>query len=196
MEKMKKKLEERELASLDGPNLGMASQGSGVNDLHGDDGDSQTGGLQAASSVEAGQVGETAPIALDISARLAPAKGRVNDASAAAGAVTIGPGDVDEGADEGDIQHQGDEGEERKPGEAAQQQQAHQRVQNGSAGDALDGTDLPRDVQVVVVQRGEEVREDAEDDGGAEELYQPTKPLQEFEAEAGSGAGAHDGSDD
>lgn len=133
--------------------------------------------------MEAGQLGE-ALIPIYCAGRLALAKRRIEDAGAAAGAVLVGDGNVDVGADEGDVEHNSDKSDQSVAGKAAQHEQRQQRVQSSSARDALDGSQAGGDGQVVVVERCEEVGVDGEDDGAAAELDAAEEPLQEFEAEA------------
>lgn len=68
--------------------------------------------------MEARQRGE-ALVRLNRARRLAFAKGRVELAVAAAGAVLVGDGNVDEGSDEADVKQDGQKGRQRVAGEAA-----------------------------------------------------------------------------
>lgn len=91
---------------------------------------------------------------VDRVARLSFTEGRVDVAAAVAGAVLVGDGNVDEGADKGKVKDHGDEGGEGEAGEAAQQEQTGNGVEDSDAGDALDGLELGANGKVVVVQRG------------------------------------------
>ncbi|KAG8421752.1 hypothetical protein J3458_003598 [Metarhizium acridum] len=152
--------------------------------LHCDDGDGHAGGLQPARGMEAGQSGEAILVARGHGVGPSLAKGRVDVAGAAAGAVLVHDGHVDEAADEAEVEDHGDEGGECEAGDAAEQQQADERVEGRGARDARHGADRRVDGEAVVVQRRQEVRVYAEDEGRAEELDAADEPLQELEGQA------------
>lgn len=163
--------------------------------LHGNDGHGKRGRLQTASRVEAGQHCKSIGSLSDLVA-LALAERRVKVALAAAGAILVGDGNVDEGANKGNVEDDGQKGGEGLPREAAENQQGDDCVEDGGAGDAGDGADGVGDVEVVVGEGGEEVAVDAEDDGCAEELHAAVEPLEELEGEARSCAHGGGGGDD
>lgn len=134
--------------------------------------------------MEAGQGGEAVLVACGRGVGLPLAKGRVDVAGAAAGAVLVHDGHVDEAADEAEVEDDGDEGGECEAGDAAEQQEAEERVEGRGARDARHGADRRLDGEVVVVQRREEVGVYAEDQGRAEELDAADEPLQELEGQA------------
>ncbi len=70
---------------------------------------------------QARQGGEAAVAVVDdVGVGVAGAVRGVDDAVARRGAAAVGPGDVDEAADEGDVEEHGDEGRERTAREAAE----------------------------------------------------------------------------
>jgi len=99
-------------------------------------------------------------------------------------AVPRDPGDVDEGAEEGDVEDAGDEDEEAQSAEEVQHEEVDERVEDAGARDAFDGADVLGDWHGVVVQRGEIVTVDAEDDAGAAELDSAQEVLHDLEGEA------------
>ena len=115
------------------------------------------------------------------------AEWRAHEAGARAGAATVRRGNVDEGDGEGGVEDDGDEARERVAGDAAEQQQGASRVEGGKPGDALDGADPGADVEAVVLQRGEEVAEDGEDESGAGELEAAEEVLEGLESVTGTG---------
>lgn len=155
----------------------------GGNTYNGDNGDGQTRAVHAARRVEGGQVGEAVLVALGELGRGALAEDGVGSAVAVFGAAAVGNGHVDVGADEGDVEGHGDDGRGRVAGEAAQQQQGCQRVQNANARDTLNSARPRRYSDVVVVQRGQEVAEQRQDQRRAAELDAADEPLQELQRE-------------
>lgn len=137
--------------------------------------------------MEAGQCGE-AIAAVGLAAGLALAERSVEVSCAAAGAVLVGDGDVNKGTDEGDVEDDGDGGGDHYAGEAAQEQQPDDAVKHTCSGNSGNGTNLVGDVQVMVVQRGQEVGVDAEDECRGEELDAPDEPLKELESDSSFGA--------
>lgn len=140
--------------------------------------------------MEGGELGETGADLVGIIIIQSLTEYRVEVAAAGSRRMAIHVGDVDECADEGEVEQYGDERREHETGDAAQGQQGDEGVQGGGARDALDGAGVGGDVQIVVVHGGEEVGEDAEDDGRAGEFNSSEEPLEELES--GTGPCAHD----
>lgn len=109
----------------------------------------------------------------------APAQGGVDESLARVGAVAGVVRDGGEAPDEADVEEDGDEGKEPDRAEEDGQQDAEDQVQAGGAGHALNGLFPCGDVDVVLGQHGEEVAEDAEDDGGACEFEDAQTSLAE-----------------
>lgn len=85
-------------------------------------------------------------------------------------AVAGEDGEGDEGGAEAEVEEHGDEGEELDAAEAAGGEDCENGVEDGDAGDALDGLPVARDGEVMVGEDGEEVGVDAKDDGCAAEF--------------------------
>jgi hypothetical protein len=87
-------------------------------------------------------------------------------------------------AGEAQVQQHRERREEPEAAQAAHEQDGEDGVQHAGAGDALDGFDVGCNVDVVAGEHGEEVREDAEDDGRAAELDDSQEPGDAFECDA------------
>jgi hypothetical protein len=77
---------------------------------------------------------------------------------------------IDERSAEGQVKEHSQKAEECDAAETAHQEQGEDCVKDGGTGDTFDGTDVCVDVQVVVMQCCEEVREDRKDYSGTAEL--------------------------
>lgn len=91
-------------------------------------------------------------------------------------------GDGNEATDEEDVEKDGSEGEEGDATEAAGENNCSDGVEDSNTGDTLNGLLPCRDALVAVCAHAEEVRVDAEYDGGAtkaDEVERGLKQAQE-----------------
>lgn len=145
-------------------------------DLHGDNGDGKTRGFELACCVELGQAADLA-LAVETVVGLTSAVGSVDVASALGGTAFVGLGDIDEGSNEGKIDDHGDKRRECNTAKTADEQKSQNRIQHSRARNSFNGADCRADIELVVVQRDEEVGIDAEDDGSAAKLNASDEPL-------------------
>lgn len=150
---------------------------------NGDDSDSETGRLELTSCAEAGESSEATRAFLCGVARLTTSKGSIDVPIAAAGTMAVRNSNVDESAGKGKINGHSKESGYSPASEAPQEEESDQGVENRSSRDTLNGADGSADSQIMVVESGQEVGVDAEDECGAKELNTANKPLKELEAE-------------
>lgn len=114
---------------------------------------------------------------------IARSEGRIHISLAASIASACRIRNVDKCSAECEIKQHRDGAQESDAAKAADKQESENGVKNSSARDAFHRTNVGVDVQTMVVQCGEEVREDAKDDGSAAEFDDAEEPGETFESE-------------
>jgi len=160
----------------------------------GDDRDGEGGGVQAAGSTRGDRVGEVLALASAdaivteaigvVQPGVAAAERGVDDASARARTVTGQNCNGDESTDEEDVEKDGGEGEEGDAAKAASEDGGSDGVEDGNTRDTLNGLLPCRDTLITVGAYGEEVRVDAEYDGGATKAEEVERGLQQAQEAA------------
>ena len=141
-------------------------------DLRSDDGDGETGSVEAADGAEGCRVGVLLALAAEtvLGVFWAVAERRVDVASARRRAVTGENGDGDHGAAAEDVENYAEESEDGLAAQAAREQDGEDGVENHAARHASHGLLPYRDGAIAIGLDGEKVAVDAEDDAGAAEF--------------------------
>lgn len=133
---------------------------------------SETSSLQSARSVETRHGGETTISRLYSvsSIDIASSVGCVHHPAAAGSSSSIDPRHISECSSEAEIKEDGNGTEECDATQTADEEETNDGVDDRCTRDAFRGAKVVVDSQVVVGEGSEEVGEDGEDDGTAEEL--------------------------
>jgi hypothetical protein len=136
------------------------------------DRDGECGSLELACGPERGEDSDSSIPARNLirTIRIASSERCRNISRARTSTRASRPRNVDESSRESEIEQHGKEAKEGNATQTAYQQQGGDGVQNRRAGNALHGSNVGRNMEIVVRERSEEVREDAEDDGSTAEL--------------------------
>lgn len=147
-----------------------------------DDGDGKGGLLQSTGAL---QVGRIVPVRRvgggDAGSRVTAAEGRRDVIAACTTTAPSQNGDGDEGADEEQVEDQGQCTKRSQAADEAREEKSEQCPEHGSSGDALNGFDRPWLDEVMSTLSGEEVGEDAKDEGGPQKLDQSQQRLRRLE---------------
>lgn len=170
--------------------------------LRSDDGHGEAGLVEAAGGAEAGLVGDlltvvgTKAIGAKAVASLgvAAAERGVDVAGAGLDTITGQDGEGDEGTSEDDVQEHSEESEEADAAKERGQDDGGDGVDDGDTSNTLDGLLPVGNGTVAVGEDGQEVRVEAEDDGGtAEAEHVRDGPEQAIEETHGCGVVLREG---